>query len=177
MKKSTNWNPPLKIGLDIDGVVADFEMHLYKWFNLPTNRAIKWDDERIMDNFKKIEDNEEFWLSIPAIAKQSDLDFRPHRFVTARPIHNDWTTAWLKKQGFKDFELVTVGVDGKKSLHMDNLDVFVDDAIHNYLDVKDTPTKSLLLFCPHNRHYKTRDFIFHLNQIKQKFYGNNIVSN
>ena len=58
----------VRIGLDIDGVIADFGTHFLNYLDIEDKTPARcWDDERFTKNFHKIVDDERFWLTIPPI--------------------------------------------------------------------------------------------------------------
>ena len=150
-----------KIGLDIDEVVADFCNHFFNYLDLDTTPATDWDDERF-DLFYKIEKDIDFWMSIPIIYHRDQIKFDPYCFVTSRPIDTKHSKEWLEKAGFKNPIVYTVGLNGSKYKHVKTLDLFVDDAPHNFQELSSKNCNVLLMDRPHNQNIITDKRIFDL---------------
>ena len=82
----------LKIGLDIDEVIADFfNTYLYR-FGTPKN------DSEVTKNVNNIlSKDKNFWLNLP---KLRDIDFVPELYCTKRINPKSWTKQWLHDNGF-----------------------------------------------------------------------------
>lgn len=154
-------NEKLKIGLDIDEVVADFCNHFFNYLGLDSTPATDWDDERF-DLFDKIEKDMDFWMSIPALYHQDEINFIPQCFVTSRPISSKYSKEWLQKAGFKNPVVFTVGLEGSKYQYVKDLDLFVDDAPHNFKELSSKGCNVLLMDRPHNKHIFTPKRIYNL---------------
>lgn len=143
----------MKLGFDIDGVLAEFSGHfLNKYTPTDLSGPLHWDDERFKINFPKTYNDKEFWLSIPRMIYPQDLPLRPHCYITARPIPNEWTMEWLWKNGFPYAPLYTVGHDGSKVevFKQSGATHFVDDALHNYDELIAAGIPCFLLTRSHN---------------------------
>lgn len=159
----------IKIGLDIDSVIADFEPHYFDWLGLDKTPATTWHDSRFIDHFDKIKKDTDFWLSMPFLITVDDLKFKPDRFVTARGIDNEITKEWLKKGGFENIPVFTVPFNASKLDYVKGVDVFVDDALHNYHELNDNGINCFLMNRSHNEHkgsnFQIKKRIFHLNDL------------
>lgn len=152
-------NSNCRIGLDVDGIAADFSSHFLNFFDFEDKSpATSWDDPRFRKNFHRTYENKEFWLGIPTI---NDSPYwvnhlRPSCYITARPIPNEWSMEWLWKNGFPYAPLFTVGENGSKvDLVRENCDIFVDDAIHNFEQLTEAGLKCALMTRSHNLGYDT----------------------
>jgi len=157
------YRAPQRIGLDIDGVIADFGGHFLKygkgqgWFDDVDTPVHSWNDYRFRDHFHKIP--ESFWLDIPAIVKGEDLQFDPCCYITARPISSDVTREWLRKNNFPLAVIHTVGVDGSKleALRKSKVELFVEDHFHNWKMAFDQGILSYLVTRGHNKKFSVPD--------------------
>lgn len=142
-----------KIALDIDEVLADFVGGLMSRFPEIKERASYWNDQTIKEFFPKVMDDEDFWLSLKP--KVSSLPFEPNCYITSRPCDSSITERWLKINGFPVAPVYTVGLDNSKVRVARELgiDVFVDDAYHNFVELNREGILCYLYDAPHNRRY------------------------
>ena len=126
----------LRVGLDIDGVLADFSAGIINHakaigedgFPESPQDVRSW---AMCSNFRPVFNNvcldPDFWLGLPKL--ETTIDFQPSIYVTARPIKSDVTYKWLEASGFPPAEVVTVNRPELKTqvLRQNEIDVFVDD--------------------------------------------------
>lgn len=147
----------IQIGLDLDGVIFDFGSHYLNYLDFKDKTPPKeWNDKRFNEGFKYIADDPHFWSTIPLLVKPSEILFDINCFCTARTISNDVSTQTLRNNGYTQ-PCFTVGYDGSKveTLKNRNINVFIDDAIHNFEELNDNGINCLLMTRSHNEHYKT----------------------
>ena len=147
---------PLRIGLDLDGVLADFKQGLvdyardkeFDFFEHGTvwnnYYPVKYDMMEIIGGLPK---NEEFWLGLSP-CHRGYLTFKPSVYITSRRVDNAISLRWLQKWGYPTDDVPIVSTDGKKSeaVREHELDIFVDDAIHHVQDIgTDTSCLPLLM--------------------------------
>lgn len=157
---------PVKIGLDIDEVLADFVGAMLNRFPEMKDRSLYWNDPHIMDNFAKIKEDEEFWLNIPA--KSNNLPFEPHCYITSRPISSEVTEKWLKSNGFPKATIYTIGHGQSKveTAKASGIDIFVDDRYENFVELNKNGVFCYLFDAPHNQRYDVGfKRIFSLNNL------------
>lgn len=145
-----------RVGYDVDGVLAEFSDHFLNWFDFEDKSApTDWDDPRFRDNFHKIANDDKFWLTIPPLITAEDLPHIPSVYITARPISTDITQKWLEINGFPKAPIVTVGMDNSKVevAKAFNLHCFLDDAIHNYIDMNSAGITTYLVSRSHNEKF------------------------
>lgn len=159
----------IKVGLDIDDVIGDFSNHYFDWLNLDKTPATTWEDARFVNHFSKIKDDVDFWLSIPFLITADELKFKPNRFVTARGIDSEITKKWLKGGAFENIPVYTVPFNASKVDFVKGVDVFVDDALHNYFELNDNGINCFLMNRSHNEkkdsNCQIRKRIYHLNDL------------
>lgn len=145
----------MNIGLDIDGVLADFNNHFLDYLNIEDKSPCNhWRDPRFSRNFRKIVNDEKFWSTIPPLVDGKTLHFEPCCYITSRPVDSNITEEWLDRHGFPVAPVITVGVKGSKvqACIDQKVQVFVDDHYDNYKDItKNTATLCLLMDRSHNR--------------------------
>lgn len=140
--------------LDVDGICADFNKHFLDYLNIEDKTPAKsWEDSRFKDNWKRIENDEKFWLTIPPMKGVKSLNF--YGYCTARPISNTVTREWMKKNNFPNKPIINVGVGGSKvkDLKRVGCELFVDDAIHNFEEINKSNIPCLLMTRSHNINY------------------------
>lgn len=145
-----------KIGLDIDEVLADFTGGMMKKFPDMENRPTYWNDPHIAQYFESVMDDEEFWLNLEP--KVDTIPFEPHCYITSRPIDTSITKEWLDKNGFPVAPIYTVGVDEDNHSKVDvakdaGVEIFVDDAYHNFVEMNRAGICTYLFTAPHNEKY------------------------
>lgn len=142
-----------KVGLDIDEVLADFVGGLMKRFPSMDSRAVYWNDYKLQERFKEVIDDESFWLGLDA--KVDSLPFEPHCYITSRPCSTEITEKWLASKGYPKAPVYTVGLDKSKIdvARESGIDVFVDDAYHNFVELNKAGILCYLLTAPHNERY------------------------
>ena len=143
----------LKIGLDIDEVLADFVGAMLQRFPEMNDRSVYWNDPHILDNFDKVKNDTDFWLNIPP--KITDIPFEPHCYITSRPVSTELTKQWLKRHGFPVAPIYTVGHDMSKieAAKQSGIDIFVDDRYENFVELNKNGICCFLFDAPHNRRY------------------------
>lgn len=149
------WKKPLKrVYVDIDGVYAAFEEHFLSYLGLPEFHPIDWNDWRFKQNLFKIENDENFWLSMPALIKPEDISYPISGYCTARVCDDSITKKWLEINNFPDVEIINVGYNGNKYEALkDKCDVFVDDSITNFVNLNSQGIVCYLMSRPHNMKY------------------------
>ncbi|MCB1711624.1 MAG: HNH endonuclease [Candidatus Riesia sp.] len=142
----------MRVGLDIDGVLLNYEEHFLEYLNLPKHHPDRWDDPRFVNNFKLIEKDENFWLGIPRIFDPKYLYFIPEIYVTARPVSTEITRKSLISNGFPDRPIITVGHGGSKvEPLLGKVDIFVEDSFANYMELNKAGIRTILVTRSHNR--------------------------
>ena len=100
------------IGLDIDGVIADFTTAwnaVYPEIEIHPNSYFF--DRHIMQRFNDMREAgtlDDFYLNIKPLIKPEDLPFEPKCYVTARPVDTKITEEWLDKNRFPKKKVLTV---------------------------------------------------------------------
>jgi uncharacterized HAD superfamily protein len=158
------------IFIDIDGVIADFQSHFYNYLDLPKHKAVIWDDERIMNNFHLIANDENFWMTIKRI-NTINLDFIDG-YCTARSIDGYITKKWLLKNGFPDRKVITVGFNNSKVNALANVDYFLDDSPRNFTELNEADINTYLLDREYNRNIKTNKRVKNIKEFKDEIINN-----
>ena len=145
----------LKIGLDIDGVLADFVGHLMKVSGNTDHSPEHWNDPVVRAEFDKFKSDPTFWAEIPPLIGRLDVPFEPHCYITARSIDPTVTQGWLNKHLFPKAPLYCVG-NGESKIEIakkSGIDVMVDDSFSNFLELTNAGIFTYLYDAPYNRKY------------------------
>lgn len=161
-----------KIGLDIDEVLADFTGGWAKVHGVD-ERPECWAYHRGMgEEFKKMKEQgilDNFYLNLEPKISPNDIPFEPHCYVTSRPVDTKITEEWLEKNKFPGSKVITVGLGESKIEALKNagVDIFVDDAFHNFVELNRNGICCYLLDAPHNRRYEVgHKRIYNLSDLK-----------
>lgn len=138
----------LRIGLDIDNCLADFNLgYLERFGNWPKH---DWVITRNVANILVKE--REFWLNLPVLRYPN---FVPKLYCSARVNNRRWTKKYLVDNGFPKAPLFQVpGYKlSKARVLKGRVDVFIDDSLKNFLDLNNQGIPCLLMDSPLNQEW------------------------
>lgn len=137
----------LKIGLDIDEVLADWSGPFFKRFK-PKNDA---DITRICGQI--INKDRDFWLNLPVI--QYPIGFEPILYCTKRSCLKTYSKEWLDNNEFphKPVYQVFCQTDNKARYIKGRIDVFIDDSPRNVIQMNRSGVPTLLMDTPFNQNF------------------------
>lgn len=150
-----HFRQPLRVGLDVDDVLADFIGAYSARYGEQTPEFWNFDPQ-IKARLKELESDKPFWLGLKRKIEPHQLQFEPHCYITSRGIPTEWTKEWLYANGFPHREVYTVGLESSKveAAKASGIDVFVDNRYDNFLELNRAGITTYLLDSPHNRRYK-----------------------
>lgn len=152
--RNHHYHRQLKIGVDIDEVLAGWVQHWCNYHNQPIPES--WNFDRgLKAKFEALSDNKEFWLSIPVLTKPEDIPFEPHCYITSRSIPKEWTEEWLDNNGFPVAPVYSVGTGQSKvqACFDSGIDIFVDDRFETFCELNKAGICTYLFDAPHNQRY------------------------
>jgi len=146
---------PRKIGLDIDGVLANFTDGLAAAFGEYNYKPIHWNDPKVLAWFEQVKDKPYFWETLVPLTLPQDIPFEPHAYVTARSIDPKVTQAWLDNCQFPKAPLICVGHNESKveAVKKAGIEIFVDDRYENFVELTNAGIFTYLFDQSYNRHY------------------------
>lgn len=156
----------LKIGLDIDGTITDWDGAYLKRFK-------KWPnyDWAITRNVEHILVHErDFWLNLPIIRLPN---FEPRLFCSARVNNKKWTKKYLLEHGLNAPLYQVPGYHLSKAKAIGHkCNVFVEDSIKNFIDLNLKGIPCLLIDSPSNQKWGAIGRIFSLDydEIEEAYY-------
>ena len=157
----------LRIGLDIDGTIADFDSaYLNRFKKWPKyNWAISRNVEHILIKER------DFWLNLPILRMPN---FTPRLYCSSRVNNKRWTKKYLKDNGFPDAFLYQIpGYKlSKYEILKGRVDVFIEDSLKNFIDLNSKGIPCLLIDSPSNQDWGPIGRIYNLNydEIEQAYY-------
>ena len=146
------------IGLDIDGVLADFNMAWHILYPEENPRPDTWSfDEKNIKRFEGMIQNGtiyDFYRKIVPLIKPEELLFEPTCYITSRP-NNNITKEWLNLHEFPAKPVICVGALNSKvdAAKENNIDVFVDDNYDNFIELNQAGIFCYLYTAPWNIKY------------------------
>ena len=160
----------LNIGLDIDGVLADFTRGWNKVYPDAAAMPDKYDYDPLMgQRFRQMKADgtlNDLFLGLDPLFDPSELPFNPIGYVTARPIDTAISEQWLKNVGFPTAKVITVPwgeskVDAMKEI---GIELFIDDFYENFKELNEGGITTYLYSAPWNQEYDVGDL--RLNSLK-----------
>jgi len=159
-----------KIGLDIDGVLANFTLAWHELYPEVSPTPNTWYlDPKIGERFKAMRENgtlDDFYLNIKPHISPEEISFEPHCYITSRPVTCEITEQWLKKNGFPEKPVISLELKSSKvdAARKAGVDIFVDDFYNNFVEMNNAGITTYLYTAPWNIMYKVGDL--RLNSLK-----------
>lgn len=148
-----------KIGIDIDGVLADFTTAWNKIYPEISATPSSWYFDRKIDKrFNEMRENntlDEFYLGIPALIKSEDLPFEPHCYITSRPVPKEITEKWIDANGYPRRKVISLDIRQSKvqAAKDAGVEIFVDDSYDNFVELNKNGVFTYLYTAPWNTRY------------------------
>lgn len=150
----------LKIALDLDGVIANFNFSYNKFFNTDINKE---EGFKITKNVRKLRHNKQFWTSLPIMGS---INFTPYIYATKRINPKTYTKIWLEKNNFPIRPIYqTYYQNGNKAdIIKGRCDLIIDDSISNFIDLNLSGVPCLLIDREYNKNWGPIGRIYSLDE-------------
>lgn len=117
----------MKVGLDVDGVIADFYLSACLKYNQPVTTNKRWEVDFIGDKMSEIEKDNVLWGGLKVLNHPEKLTFEFDYYITAiPPAMTEIRREWIIKNGFPDRPII-VAEDKVKACLKHGIDVLIDD--------------------------------------------------
>lgn len=157
----------LRIGSDIDEVLADWWNPYLERFGFPKN-----DYEITRNCTRKLAKDREFWLNLPVLRRFEG--FEPELYCTKRSCLKTYSKEWIYNNGFpnKPVYQVLCQFSNKANYIKGRVDLFVDDSIRNFIQMNLSGLPCLLMDHPNNQSWGPIGRIYSLNydEIEEAYY-------
>lgn len=160
-----------KIGLDIDGVLADWTGAWAKLHPELSATPHSWYFDRVVGKrFNVMRETsvlDEFYLNIEPLINHKDLPFEPHCYITSRPVLKEISEQWLDKHEFPSKPVYSVDVRTSKVdvAREAGVEIFIDDSYENFVELNNNGIFTYLFTAPWNLKYDVGHM--RLNSLKE----------
>lgn len=140
----------MRIGLDIDNVLCDFDSAYKDKFGIYPS-----DDQKVSARVERVLiKDKDFWMGLKPIKIP---DFTPTLYCSARVNKKSWTKEYLKNHGFHNSPLYQIpGYYLNKAHYIKGkIDVFIDDSIKNFIEINKSGIPCLLKTTKANSSFNT----------------------
>jgi hypothetical protein len=148
-----------KIGIDIDGILADWTGAWNKIYPDVLATPSSWFfDRKVGRRFRAMNAEgtlNEFYMNIEPLLKPEDLPFEPHCYITSRPVSKEITEQWLDKYHFPAKPVHSIDVTESKVDVAKNagIEIFIDDCYDNFVELNKNGIFTYLYSAPWNKRY------------------------
>ena len=128
----------LKIGLDIDGVIANFQLAWHELYPEISAEPNDYDsDKNIYNRITEMSHAgtlNDFYLNIKPLINPNEICFDIECYITSRPVDSEITKQWLRLHGFPNKPVFTtlMGTSKVDIAKQIDIDVFIDDYYINF---------------------------------------------
>jgi hypothetical protein len=148
-----------KIGIDVDGVLADFTKTWSELYPEIYPKPNSWYmDRRMTKRFEEMRKNgtlDDFYLSIGPLMTPEDMPFEPYCYITSRPVSQEITEQWLDNHHFPARKVISLDIKKSKveAAKEAGVEIFVDDSYDNFVDLNNNGVFCYLYTAPWNTRY------------------------
>lgn len=144
-----------KIGLDIDGVICDFNGAYAEKFC--PDGIHSWNCHfDTKEHLEELTQTPDFYLGLKPLCDPKDIPFEPHCYITSRSVPQEWTEEWLFKNGFptRPVHSIPFGHSKVEVAKNSGIDIFVDDRYENFVELNNAGICTFLFDASHNKRYE-----------------------
>ena len=136
----------LKIGCDIDQVLADWSTPFFKRFSPKKDSDITKICKQILAKDRN------FWLNLPVLRRP--IGFEPELYCTKRSCLKTYSKEWLDNNDFphKPVYQMLFQWGNKADYVKGRCDLFIDDSPTNFIQMNLSGVPCLLMDAPYNQH-------------------------
>lgn len=148
-----------KIGIDVDGVLADFTKTWSALYPEIYPKPNSWYmDRRMTKRFEEMRKNgtlDDFYLSIEPLMTPEDMPFEPYCYITSRPVSQEITEQWLDNHHFPARKVISLDIKKSKveAAKEAGVEIFIDDSYDNFVDLNNNGVFCYLYTAPWNTRY------------------------
>jgi hypothetical protein len=148
-----------KIGIDVDGVLADFTGSWNKLYPEISATPNSWYlDRKVGKRFEDMRASgtlNNFYLNIEPLMKPEDMPFEPSCYITSRPVPQEITEQWLDKYNFPARKVISLDIKQSKveAAKDAGIEIFIDDSYENFVELNKAGICTYLYTAPWNKRY------------------------
>jgi hypothetical protein len=148
-----------KIGIDVDGVLADFTGSWSKLYPEISATPNSWYlDRKVGKRFEEMRANgtlNDFYLNIEPLMKPEDMPFEPSCYITSRPVPQEITEQWLDNNHFPARKVISLDIKQSKveAAKDAGVEIFIDDSYENFVELNKAGICTYLYSAPWNKRY------------------------
>ena len=134
---------PLRIGLDIDDVLADFWGGYCRYFDTDNHPELL-ESHVITQNVERVlKRDRNFWIDLEVV---DFPNFVPELYCTKRVNNKSWTKEFLRLNGFPDRPVYQIFSQAKNKADVikGKVDIFIDDSLMNVMQCNEANVPTLL---------------------------------
>jgi uncharacterized HAD superfamily protein len=152
--RPTLLNKQVRVGIDIDEVLADFLGAYCERFNIPLPSSWIYDRD-FPERYEEVIEDQNFYRNLKMIVKPEDLPVEPVVYITSRNVRTKQSTLdWLFT--INKYPIAPVVFTNDKITACTNyeVEVFIDDKYETFLNINNNSNTFCYLFdAPHNQRY------------------------
>ena len=140
-----------RIGLDLDGVIFDFDSSYEKRFNVKMNPY--WlATYQMGEHLKELEGEKDFWVNLDVKHRS---EFEVTAYITSRVVPVEWIQESIQKNGLPCAPIYTVPWNHSKLeiLKSLNINIYIDDKYENFKEANNAGITTYLMDSPSNKYY------------------------